>query len=52
LLGSKIESTGLEMNIRHIISNLKEQDTREIYFGFYVKRGEASENRSKEYVLL
>lgn len=45
---SKIESTGLGMNIRYIISNLKEQDAREIYFGFYVKRGEASENRIKE----
>ncbi|NQY09142.1 MAG: IS1380 family transposase [Flavobacteriales bacterium] len=45
---SKIESTGLGMNIRHIISNIEEQDAREIYFGFYVKRGEASENRIKE----
>jgi len=45
---SKIESTGLGMNIRHVISNLKEQDAREIYFGFYVKRGDASDNRIKE----
>ena len=45
---SKIESTGLGMNVRHIISNLKEQDAREIYFDFYVKRGDASENRIKE----
>lgn len=45
---SKIESTGLGMNTRHIISNLKEQDARDIYFGFYVKRGETSENRIKE----
>lgn len=45
---SKIESTGLGMNVRHIISNIEEQDPREIYFGFYVKRGEASENRIKE----
>ena len=45
---SKIESTGLGMNVRHIISNLSEEDAREIYFGFYVKRGEASENRIKE----
>ena len=36
------------MNVRHIISNLSEEDAREIYFGFYVKRGEASENRIKE----
>jgi len=45
---SKIESTGLGMNIRHIVSNLEAQEAREIYFGFYVKRGEASENRIKE----
>ncbi len=45
---SKIESTGLGMNIRHFISNIAEKDAREIYFGFYVFRGEASENRIKE----
>jgi len=45
---SKIESTGKGMNIRHLVSNLPEQEAREIYFGFYVKRGEASENRIKE----
>jgi hypothetical protein len=45
---SKIESTGLGMNTRHFISNIKEEQAREIYFGFYVKRGEASENRIKE----
>jgi hypothetical protein len=45
---SKIESTGLGMNVRHVISNLEETDAREIYFGFYVKRGDASENRIKE----
>ena len=45
---SKIESTGLGMNIRHFISNMEEKDAREIYFGFYVLRGEASENRIKE----
>lgn len=45
---SKIESTGLGMNIRHFISNIEEKQAREIYFGFYVKRGEASENRIKE----
>lgn len=45
---SKIESTGKGMNIRHYISNLPDQKAREIYFGFYVKRGEASENRIKE----
>ncbi|WP_410528207.1 transposase [Sphingobacterium sp. ML3W] len=36
------------MNVRHFISNLEGQDAREIYFGFYVKRGDASENRIKE----
>lgn len=45
---SKVESTGLGMNVRHVISNLEEKDAREIYFGFYVKRGDASENRIKE----
>lgn len=45
---SKIESTGLGMNVRHIASNLQEEEAREIYFGFYVKRGDASENRIKE----
>ncbi|MFK5973688.1 MAG: transposase [Flavobacteriaceae bacterium] len=45
---SKIESTGLGMNTRHFISNMKEKQAREIYFGFYVKRGDASENRIKE----
>ena len=45
---SKIESTGLGMNVRHFISNMEEKKAREIYFGFYVKRGEASENRIKE----
>lgn len=45
---SKIESTGLGLNIRHFVSNIKEQQAREIYFDFYVKRGESSENRIKE----
>lgn len=45
---SKVESTGLGMNVRHFISNLEEQEAREIYFDFYVKRGDASENRIKE----
>jgi len=45
---SKVESTGIGMNIRHIVSSFKEQDAREIYFGIYVQRGEASENRIKE----
>lgn len=45
---SKIESTGIGMNIRHFVSNMPEQDARGIYFDFYVKRGDASENRIKE----
>ena len=45
---SKIESTGIGMNVRHIVSNIPEMDAREIYFDFYVKRGDASENRIKE----
>jgi len=45
---SKIESTGLGMNVRHFISNIEEKEARELYFGFYVLRGEASENRIKE----
>ena len=45
---AKVESTGKGMNIRHFCSNISEQEGREIYFGFYVKRGDASENRIKE----
>jgi hypothetical protein len=45
---SKIESTGIGMNVRHFVSNLPEMEAREIYFDFYVKRGETSENRIKE----
>lgn len=36
------------MNIRYFVSNLKGQEAREIYFDYYVKRGESSENRIKE----
>ncbi len=45
---SKVESTGIGMNIRHFASNIPEKEAREIYFDFYVKRGETSENRIKE----
>jgi len=45
---SKVESTGKGMNTRHFISNFDEEDAREIYFEFYVKRGDTSENRIKE----
>ena len=45
---SKIESTGKGLNTRHIVSNMDPTDARTIYFGFYVKRADASENRIKE----
>lgn len=45
---TKIESTGRGLNVRHFISNIEEQEAREIYFDFYVKRGDTSENRIKE----
>lgn len=45
---TKVESTGKGLNTRHIISNLPEKDARSIYFGVYVQRAEASENRIKE----
>ena len=36
------------MNVRHFISNIEEKKVREIYFEFYVLRGDTSENRIKE----
>lgn len=45
---AKIESTGKGMNVRYIISNLKEKNPRKAYFDIYVRRGETSENRIKE----
>ena len=44
----KVESTGIGLNIRYIISNFEGKSAREIYTEFYVKRGDASENRIKE----
>ena len=44
----KVESTGKGLNVRHFVSNIEQQQAREIYFDFYVKRGETSENRIKE----
>jgi len=44
----KVESTGIGLNIRYIISNFEGETAREIYTEFYVKRGDASENRIKE----
>jgi len=45
---AKVESTGKGMNVRHFSSNIPEKTAKEIYFDFYVKRGDASENRIKE----
>ena len=45
---AKVESTGRGLNTRHIVSNMDQGDARSIYFGFYVQRAEASENRIKE----
>ncbi len=45
---AKVESTGKGLNVRYIISNFEEKTAREIYFDYYVKRGETSENRIKE----
>jgi len=36
------------MNTRHFVSNFKSKNARDIYFNFYVKRGDAGENRIKE----
>jgi hypothetical protein len=45
---AKVEYTGKGMNTRFFVSNFKEENSREIYWDFYVKRGETSENRIKE----
>lgn len=45
---AKVESTGKGMNIRYFVSNIPEQTGHELYWDFYVKRGDASENRIKE----
>jgi len=45
---AKVESTGKGLNTRFFISNLEELGSREIYFDFYVQRGETCENRIKE----
>lgn len=47
-LYAKVESTGKGMNIRYFASNFENMTARQIYFGFYVKRGDTSENRIKE----
>ncbi|NJO91478.1 MAG: IS1380 family transposase [Chloroflexia bacterium] len=45
---AKVESTGKGMNIRYIVSNIPNQTGHGLYWGFYVKRGDTSENRIKE----
>lgn len=45
---AKIESTGKGMNVRYFCSNMDGQTAKELYWDFYVKRGETSENRIKE----
>lgn len=45
---AKVESTGKGINTRFIMSNIPDKKARDIYFDFYVQRGEASENRIKE----
>lgn len=45
---AKVESTGIGMNVRYFISNLEGLTGKQIYFDFYVLRGETCENRIKE----
>jgi hypothetical protein len=45
---AKIESTGKGMNVRYFCSNMENKTANELYWDFYVKRGDASENRIKE----
>jgi hypothetical protein len=45
---AKVEYTGKGMNTRFFVSNFDQNTAREIYWDFYVKPGEASENRIKE----
>ena len=47
-LYAKVESTGKGMNTRYFVSNFNQMEARNIYFDFYVKRGDTSENRIKE----
>ncbi len=47
-LYAKVESTGKGMNVRYFVSNFEAMTAQQIYFDFYVKRGDASENRIKE----
>ena len=46
---AKVESTGKGLNVRYFCSNMKTEDAKSLYKDFYVKRGDASENRIKEF---
>jgi hypothetical protein len=45
---AKIESTGKGMNVRYFVSNMHNYEVEDLYWNFYVQRGEAAENRIKE----
>lgn len=44
----KIESTGKGMNVRYFVSNMHNYEVEDLYWNFYVQRGETAENRIKE----
>ncbi len=46
---AKVESTGHRLNLRYICSNIKTEKAEALYYGFYTRRGDASENRIKEF---
>lgn len=46
---AKVESTGKGLNVRYFCSNMEAKDAESLYKDFYVKRGDASENRIKEF---
>jgi len=46
---AKVESTGKGLNVRYYCSNIEGKTAQELYQNFYVLRGDASENRIKEF---
>jgi len=44
---AKVESTGKGLNVRYFSSNMEGLEAKELYWDFYVKRGDSSENRIK-----
>jgi len=46
---AKVESTGKGLNVRYFCSNMEAEDAKSLYKDFYVKRGDSSENRIKEF---